>query len=297
LVVAVAVASLLALPCGVYAAAGGASSTQTASVSSATVGGTAYGSATATPPRSSSAPTAGRKLKAKPARSLGDRVPLRRGMRGHDVKILQDFLNRVGLKISIDGTYGTGTYRAVRRFQKRAELPVNGVIRVDSINRLREVLDEGGFKLKTVPASTAVDGTAPGPTATINPDGTATAPAGAPAAVVAIIDAGNEIATKPYKYGGGHGSFEDSGYDCSGSVSYALHGANLLTVARDSTGLQSFGQAGPGQWVTTYGKASHAYMVVAGLRFDTSGRSKGGTRWQTAMRSSDGYVARHPVGL
>ena len=295
---------MLALPCGVYAAAGGASpSTQTASSSVASVGGSAYGSAPATAPTTTktvtSSPTTTKTKTTTKAKALhlGDRVPLRRGMRGHDIKILQDFLNRVGMKISIDGTYGTGTYRAVRRFQKRAELTVNGVVQVDSINRLREVLDDGGFDLATVPASTAVDGTTPGPTATINPDGTATAPAGAPAGVLAIIAAGNEIATKPYKYGGGHGTFEDSGYDCSGSVSYALHGANLLTVARDSTGLESFGQAGPGQWVTIYGKSSHAYMVVAGLRFDTSGRSKGGTRWQADMRSSDGYVVRHPVGL
>ena len=281
------------LPGGVYAAAGGASSTPTAptSTSLASVGGTAYGSTTTTPAKTTKA-----KAKAK-AHHLGDRVPLRRGMSGHDVKILQDFLNRVGIKLSVDGAYGTGTYRAVRRFQQRAELRVDGVFRADSIDRLREVLDDGGFELATVPASTAVDGAAPGPTATVNADGTATAPAGAPPAVVAIIAAGNEIATKPYKYGGGHGSFDDTGYDCSGSVSYALHGANLLSVARDSSGLKSFGLAGPGQWVTVYGKASHAYMVVAGLRFDTSGRSKGGTRWQTDMRPSDGYVVRHPAGL
>jgi peptidoglycan hydrolase-like protein with peptidoglycan-binding domain len=283
---------LLALPCGVYAAVGGASTTSTASSGtttsstlSAAVGGSTYGTTTTTA-----------KAKAK-ARHLGDRVPLRRGMRGHDIKILQDFLNRVGIKLAVDGSYGKGTYRAVRRFQKRAELRIDGVVRVDSINRLREVLDDGGFHLTTVPASTAVDGSVPGPTATINPDGTATPPAGAPLAVAAIIDAGNKIATKPYKYGGGHGTFEDSGYDCSGSVSYALHGANLLTVARDSTGFESFGVAGPGQWVTIYAKASHAYMVVAGLRFDTSGRTKGGTRWQADMRPSDGYVVRHPTGL
>ena len=218
-------------------------------------------------------------------------------MRGQDVRILQDFLNRVGFELKVDGEFGSGTYRVVRRFQKHAQLPVNGVLRIDGINRLREIVEDGGFELAVAPASTAADGTTPGPTAALNADGTATAPAGAPASVQAIIAAGNKIATKPYKYGGGHGVWEDTGYDCSGSVSYALHGANLLTVARDSTGLASFGSSGPGQWVTIFGKASHAYMVVAGLRFDTSGRSKGGTRWQVEQRSSDGYAVRHPIGL
>jgi peptidoglycan hydrolase-like protein with peptidoglycan-binding domain len=287
---------LLALPCGVYAAGGGTASTPSASTSGslASAGGSAYGNTTtkhATVGKATS--TSKPKLK---ARHLGDRMPLRRGMKGHDVKILQDFLNRIGIKVGIDGSYGTRTYRAVRSFQERAELRVDGVLRIDSINRLRDVMAEGGFDLEAVPAATAVDG-AVGPTATINPDGTATAPAGAPTAVVAIIEAGNEIATKPYRYGGGHGSWDDSGYDCSGSVSYALHGADLLTVARDSTGFKTYGQAGAGQWVTIYAKASHAYMVVAGLRFDTSGRTKGGTRWQADMRSSDGYVIRHPTGL
>ena len=112
-----------------------------------------------------------------------------------------------------------------------------------------------------------------------------------------IIQAGNEIASKPYIYGGGHGKWQDSGYDCSGSVSYALHGAALLSVPRDSTDLETFGQAGSGSWVTIYTKASHAYMIVAGLRFDTSGRDAGGTRWQAEQRPSSGYIVRHPAGL
>ena len=138
---------------------------------------------------------------------------------------------------------------------------------------------------------------APGDTAQIGPDGLAIAPASAPDPVKAIIAAGNQIASKPYDYGGGHGKWNDSGYDCSGSVSYALHGAGLLDQPLASGDFESWGDAGPGQWVTIYAKASHAYMVVAGIRFDTSGRTKNNTRWQADMRSSSGYVARHPTGL
>ena len=137
--------------------------------------------------------------------------------------------------------------------------------------------------LRTWPARTTRAGTqpvaqptqlAPGDTAQIGPDGLAIAPASAPDPVKAIIAAGNQIASKPYKYGGGHGKWNDSGYDCSGSVSYALHGAGLLDRARCPPGdFESWGDPGPGQWVTIYAKASHAYMVVAGIRFDTSGRS------------------------
>ena len=107
--------------------------------------------------------------------------------------------------------------------------------------------------------------------AVLGDDGLATAPADAPPQVQAIIAAGNKIASKPYKYGGGHGKWEDSGYDCSGSLSYAFHGAGMLDEALDSTGFMSWGEAGKGQWVTIYAKGSHAYMVIAGLRFDTSG--------------------------
>ena len=123
------------------------------------------------------------------------------------------------------------------------------------------------------------------------------APAGAPPQVQQIIAAGNEIASKPYKYGGGHGKWDDSGYDCSGSVSYALHGAGLLDEALPSGSFVDWGDPGPGQWVTIYANGGHMYMVVAGLRFDTSGRSNHNTRWQSEQRSSDGYTVRHPPGL
>jgi peptidoglycan hydrolase-like protein with peptidoglycan-binding domain len=231
------------------------------------------------------------------AKHLGDRLPVRKGMSGHDVRILQDFLRRVGLKVTVDGEFGSATAKAVRSFEKRTGRPVDGRLDHDDYTKLIEVLNNGGFDdLLPAPAKIA-QAPAAGDVATLNPDGTATAPADAPDQVKAIVTAGNEIATKPYRYGGGHQSFDDSGYDCSGSISYALHGASLLTVPRDSTGFETFGQAGAGQWVTIYTRADHAYLVVAGLRFDTSGRSAGGSRWQTAARSSSGYVVRHPAGL
>jgi peptidoglycan hydrolase CwlO-like protein len=122
-------------------------------------------------------------------------------------------------------------------------------------------------------------------------------PPGAPAAVAQVIAAGNAIATLPYIWGGGHGSFHASGYDCSGSVSYALAAAGLLTSPLDSTGFESWGLPGPGQWITVYANAGHAFMVVAGWRFDTVALATGGTRWSRTMVSTAGFVARHPPGL
>ncbi|MDX6586598.1 MAG: hypothetical protein QOI31_1071 [Solirubrobacterales bacterium] len=132
-----------------------------------------------------------------------------------------------------------------------------------------------------------------GSRATLNSDGTANAPANAPAAVKAAIAAGNEITNTPYMWGGGHGSFESAGYDCSGSVSFVLHGGGFLDSPLDSTGLMTWGDAGAGNWITVYANSGHTFMVVAGLRFDTSGAPP---RWQTAPRSSAGYVVRHPPG-
>jgi cell wall-associated NlpC family hydrolase len=131
----------------------------------------------------------------------------------------------------------------------------------------------------------------------IDSDGLAVAPSSAPDEVRAIIDAGNRIATKPYKYGGGHTRWNDTGYDCSGSVSYVLHAAGLLSRARDSAGFMSFGDAGRGTWITIRTNPSHAYMIVAGLRFDTSARSRTGSRWSEQMRSASGFGGRHPEGF
>jgi hypothetical protein len=120
----------------------------------------------------------------------------------------------------------------------------------------------------------------------------------APAQVRDAILAANRIVDKPYRYGGGHGAgFEHAGYDCSGTVSYALHGAALLGVPRDSGGLTTFGADGPGRWITVYANAGHAYVVIAGLRLDTSGAGEEGPRWRPEPRSAGGYVVRHPQGL
>lgn len=125
--------------------------------------------------------------------------------------------------------------------------------------------------------------------------GKACAPKSAPSAVKRVIQAANAIRNKPYKYGGGHGSWNDSGYDCSGAVSYALHGGGLLGSPRDSSGLAHYGKRGNGRWISVFGNSGHAYMKVAGLRWDTSGTGGSGPSWHSSMRSSRGYSVRHPA--
>ena len=132
--------------------------------------------------------------------------------------------------------------------------------------------------------------------------GKAIAPAGAPARVKRIIRAGNRIIGKPYIYGGGHKTFKklDRGYDCSGSVSYALRGARLVKSPMTSGGLMDWGRHGPGKWLTVYAHGGHTYLVVAGLRLDTSMRddpSRTGPGWSKRLRRNDAFQARHPRGL
>jgi cell wall-associated NlpC family hydrolase len=137
-----------------------------------------------------------------------------------------------------------------------------------------------------------------GPIPQVRPDGTAVAPITAPNVIASVIAAGNAIASTPYKWGGGHGAWKDSGYDCSGSVSFALAGAGLLTSPLTSGGFMSWGDPGPGKWISIYANNGHVFMVVAGLRFDTVGASGSGTRWQSAKGESYGaFVVRHPPGL
>jgi cell wall-associated NlpC family hydrolase len=136
------------------------------------------------------------------------------------------------------------------------------------------------------------------PTAELAVDGrTAIPPASAPEPVRNAIYAANRITRKPYRYGGGHRRWRDRGYDCSGAVSFALHGGGLLARPFSSGRLMRWGMRGRGRWVTVYANRGHAYVVIAGLRFDTSGRGERGPRWRMEARSSRAYVARHPNGL
>src|SRR5829696_571893 len=144
------------------------------------------------------------------------------------------------------------------------------------------------------PPATAGDGIRE---ATALPNGIALPPLEAPEAVREMIEAGNVIARSPYLWGGGHGKWVDKGYDCSGSVSFVLAAAGYLEAPLASGPLMSWGQPGPGKWVTIYSHEGHVWMVVAGIRFDTSGARETGSRWQNKMRSTAGFVARHPPGL
>jgi cell wall-associated NlpC family hydrolase len=131
--------------------------------------------------------------------------------------------------------------------------------------------------------------------------GLAAAPMGVPASVQQIIWAGNQIIGLPYIYGGGHQSFVSRGYDCSGTVSFALHGAALLTMPEDSSEFMAWGSHGVGRWVTVFSDPAHAYMTVAGLRLDTSAAddpsNQQGPRWRPLRTGNDGYTIRHPLGL
>ncbi|HEY2321026.1 MAG TPA: hypothetical protein VGH67_22150 [Solirubrobacteraceae bacterium] len=136
--------------------------------------------------------------------------------------------------------------------------------------------------------------------ATLTPDGLAVAPIGAPAAVQAVIAAGNQIAHLPYRYGGGHMTYEDTAYDCSGSISYVFAAAHLLDRTVVSGDLESWGRPGPGKWITVFANAGHTFMYVAGLRFDTVALAETGSRWSD--RSADEpdlktFAVRHPAGL
>jgi cell wall-associated NlpC family hydrolase len=228
------------------------------------------------------------------AASYGSRT-LREGSTGTDVKRLQRYLDRAGYDTSADGIFGPATARSVRSFEADEERRPNGAAtryeqRLVRSRAAQASVEEEQASPLEVPAP-------PGEEAYIDENGLAVAPASAPAEVQAIIAAGNEIATKPYKYGGGHGRWNDTGYDCSGSISYVLHAAGLLDTALDSTGFMSWGEAGRGEWVTIRANPGHAYMIVAGLRFDTSARRQTGNRWSDQMRSAQGYQGRHPEGL
>jgi hypothetical protein len=192
-------------------------------------------------------------------------------------------------------------------------------LRSDTISRGRKLALAGLLfavsMLSAVPAMAQTGGSGPpggttstttttttSGTAALQADGTAAAPANAPFAVQRAIAAGNRIHTRPYIWGGGHRRFKSKGYDCSGAVSYVLHAAGLLPSPLSSGPLMAWGSPGLGSWITVYANKSHAYMTVAGLRFDTSAVGESlnqgsGPRWRTSARSSTGYAVRYAAGL
>ncbi len=187
------------------------------------------------------------------------------------------------LHVEADGTFGTETEVAVKRLQAHHGLNVDGVVGPETWSAL-------GI----------------GESATLHPPGAASHGSGGSSSstggegssvVERVIAAADEIATRPYVFGGGHGSFQSTGYDCSGSVSYALHGGGLLSSPEDSSALESYGEAGPGAHITIYANAEHAWMVIDGRRFDTIAEQESGSRWSDSMGSTAGYVVRHPAGL
>ena len=216
---------------------------------------------------------AGPILKRRHSGSTRRRSHAGRSHRSHRAGGVRALQRKVG--VPADGVFGPATEAAVKRWQRRHGLAADGVVG---------------------PQTRAAMGLGDGPVLKRR-RGASGGGGGGGGRLSTLIGAANRIARFPYKYGGGHGTYHDSGYDCSGSVSYALHYAGLLRTPLDSSGFMSYGLPGPGRHVTIYANAGHAYMVVDHRRFDTSAIGETGSRWTSTHRSSSGYAVRHPRGL
>jgi peptidoglycan hydrolase-like protein with peptidoglycan-binding domain len=261
------------------------------------------------------------------------------GSTGNAVTTLQRDLNATGFDVSPTGTFTRATVREVRELQAKYNLQVDGVAGPATWKELEHLLSSVNHITEAAPSSVAgstgvvtTDQSAAVPKSDVLPssdsggvgfvptpqdaavvkaslvDGLAVPAPGTPQTIVNVIDAANEIAVLPYIYGGGHQTYViangitqlGAGYDCSGSVSFALHGGSLLADPLDSEQFLSYGAAGAGNWITLYSQGTyHVYMNIAGLWFDTATQSaaNGNDRWSTTRTSPRaGYVARHPAG-